>query len=140
MQTEEQPEEIQMQSALPVSRIDKAIRKNFVGKRVSSSTSVYTTAALDAVFFEIVRASEEKRAGIRKGPKSIDRRTLVAAVRSSPELGRLFRSYVFAPEKAIKIKRDVLLTKNDKEAAKKKREEVASERRKKAAVPGIDEE
>lgn len=140
MEVDEGSEEIQMASVLPVARVDKTIRKAFPGRRVSSGTSVYATAALDAIFSEIVRAAEEKRAGNRKGPKSIDRKTLAAAVRIHPELGRLFRSYVFAPSGSIKVKADLLLTKADKEAAKQKRAKAAEEKKERASVPGVDED
>lgn len=129
-----------MCSVLPVSRVDKCIRKAFPGKRVSTGMSVYTTAALDAVFSEIVRAAEEKRAGNRKGPKGIDRKTLAAAIRTHPELGRMLRSYVFLPTGAIKVKGDMLLTKADKEAAKEKRLKAAAEKKERENVPGVDED
>jgi histone H3/H4 len=125
---------------LPVPRIDRAIRKAFAGKRVSAGSAVYATAALEAIFAEVVRAAEEKRAGIRKGPKSIDRKILVAAVRTNPTLGKLFRSYTFAPDKSIRVKRDLLLTKADKEAAQKKRAEAKAKKDGKAAVPAVDED
>ena len=129
-----------MASALPVARVDKTIRNAFPGKRVSSGTSVYTTAALDAIFSEIVRVADEKRASNRKGPKSIDRKTLAAAIRMHPELGRLFRSYVFVPSGSIKVKGDMLLTKADKEVVKEKREKAAAEKQQRKEVPGVDEE
>ena len=140
MEVEDGSEEIQMASVLPVARIDKTIRNAFPGKRVSTGTSVYTTAALDAIFSAIVRAADEKRAGSRKGPKGIDRKTLAAAIRMHPELGRLFRSYVFLPSGSIKVKGDMLLTKADKETLKRKRESIAAEKEKRKAVPGVDEE
>jgi hypothetical protein len=136
-----QEEEMQVaHSVFPTPRIDRAIRKAFGGKRVSSGSAVYATAALEFIFSEIVRAAEEKRAGIRKGPKAIDRKILVAAVRTNPSLGKLFRSYTFAADKSIKIKKSTLLTKADKEAEAKKREEAKAKKDGKAAVPAVDED
>ena len=71
--------------------------------------------------------------------KRIDRKMLISAVRSNPALARLFRNYAFAPEFAIKIKRDALITKADKEVAMKKRESEKKEKQEKQAVPAVDE-
>jgi histone H3/H4 len=125
---------------LPVPRIDRALRKHFAGKRVSAGTSVYATAALEAIFAEVVRAADEKRISAKGKAKRIDRKMLISAVRSNPALARLFRNYAFAPESAIKIKREALLTKADKEVAMKKRESEKAEKAEKQAVPGVDEE
>lgn len=127
-------------NVLPTPRIDRLIRKAFLGKRVSAGTSVYATAALEHVFAEIVRAAEGKRSHMKRGPKAIDRRILVAAIRTDPSLSRLFRGYTFAPEKAIKIKKEVLLTKADKSAAMEKREANKSKKAELAAVPAVDED
>ena len=123
---------------LPVPRVDRAIRRHFAGKRVSSGSSVYATAAIEAILTEVIRAADEKRA-LGKA-KRIDRKALIAAVRANPGLARLFRSYAFLPDAAIKIKKDALLTKSDKEAALKKREQEKEEKKKKSAVPGVDED
>jgi len=125
---------------LPVPRVDRALRKHFAGKRVSAGTSVYATAALETIFAEIVRAADEKRSAAKGKAKRIDRKMLISAVRSNPELARLFRNYAFAPESSIKIKRESLMTKADKEIAMKKRESEKAEKKEKAAVPGVDEE
>jgi histone H3/H4 len=124
---------------LPVPRIDRALRKHFAGKRVSAGTSVYATAALEAIFAEVVRAADEKRISAKGKAKRIDRKMLISAVRSNPALARLFRNYAFAPESAIKIKRDALLTKADKEVAMKKRDAEKAEKAEKQAVPAVDE-
>jgi hypothetical protein len=99
---------------------------------------VYAAAAIESILSEIVIASDEKRAAGKA--KRIDRKTLIAAVRSHPGLARLFRSYAFLSETAIKIKREALLTKGDKEALQKKREQEKEEKKKKGAVPGVDED
>ena len=145
MATETEPtvqeEDVQVKhSILPIPRIDRSIRKAFAGKRVSSGSAVYATAALESIFSAVVQAAEEKRAGIRKGPKSIDRKILIAAVRTNPTIGKLFRSYTFVADKAIKIKKSTLLTKADKEAEAKKREEAKAKKDGKAAVPAVDED
>ena len=127
-------------SVLPTPRIDRAIRKVFAGKRVSGGSAVYATAALEAIMSEVVRSAEAKRAGIPKGPKSIDLETLIAGVRTNPALGKLFRSYTFAGNKFVKVKKDALLTKADKETASKKRALEKATKAERAAVPAVDEE
>ena len=133
-------ETVSKKSTLPTPRIDRAMRKHFAGKRVSAGSSIYATAALEAIFFEIVRAADEKRTLAKGRIKRIDRKMLISAVRSNPGLARLFRNYAFAPESAIKIKKEALLTKADKEVAMKKRESEKKEKKEKAAVPAVDEE
>ena len=124
---------------LPVPRVDRALRKHFAGKRVSAGTSVYATAALEAIFAEVVRSADEKRISAKGKAKRIDRKMLISAVRSNPALARLFRNYAFAPESSIKIKRDALLTRADKEVAMKKRDAEKAEKTEKKAVPAVDE-
>ena len=92
------------------------------------------------IFSELVRAAEEKQSGIRKGPKSIDRKMLIAAVRTNPDLGKLFRSYAFAADKFIRVKKDALLTKADKETVSKKRDAEKANEAQRAAVPAVDED
>ena len=127
-------------SILPTPRIERSFRKYFAGKRVSAGTSVYATAALEAIFFEIVSAAEEKRISFKGKAKRIDRRMLISAVRTNINLARLFRNYAFAPESSIKIKKDALLTKTDKETNLKKRNEAKAEKIEKEAVPQVDED
>lgn len=122
---------------LPVSRIDRVFRKHFPGKRVSSGTAVYSTAALQTIFTKIIAAADETRANSKKRAKRIDRTMLIKAVRTTPELARLFRSYAFAPEGVIKMKMTDFLTKADKEDVQKKREAMKAE--KTAQVPNVDE-
>jgi histone H3/H4 len=141
MSTEvESAPETTKKGTLPVPRIDRALRKHFAGKRVSAGTSVYATAALEAIFAEVVRTADEKRMAAKGKAKRIDRKMLISAVRSNPALARLFRNYAFAPESAIKIKREALMTKADKEVAMKRRESEKQEKQEKQAVPGVDEE
>ena len=141
MSTEvESAPETTKKGVLPVPRIDRALRKHFAGKRVSAGTSVYATAALEAIFEEVVRAADEKRSATKGKAKRIDRKMMISAVRSNPALARLFRNYAFAPESSIKIKRDALLTKADKEIMIKKRDAEKAEKKEKQAVPGVDEE
>ena len=125
-----------------VPRTDRLLRKAFPLKRVSSSSPVYLTAALESIFSTIIQAADDKRTSLKKPPKSIDRKILIAAVRTHPELGKLFKDYMFMPTSSLKIKKDNLLTRADRELAVKKRKEAkeAKEQAKKQTVPAVDEE
>lgn len=125
---------------LPVSRIDRQIRKAFPGKRVSAGTAVYVTAAVEAILTELVTESEKNRAASKKSLKSIDRRTFIAVCRASPDIGRFFRNFVFAPKKAIRVQRCNLLNAADAAVAAEKKKASKREKEEKKAVPGIDEE
>ena len=98
-----------------VPRTDRLLRKAFPLKRVSSSSPVYLTAALESIFSTIIQAADDKRTSLKKPPKSIDRKILIAAVRTHPELGKLFKDYMFLPTSSLKIKKDNLLTRADRE-------------------------
>lgn len=125
---------------LPVPRIERSIRKAFPSKRVSAGAAVYTTAALEHILKTIIDECETKRTSIKKAPKSIDRKILVSSVRSHPALCRLFRNYTFLPEKAIKLKKETLMTKADKLVDIAKRNASKEARKKKSTVPAVDEE
>ena len=126
---------------LPVSRIDRSLRKQFCGKRVSAGSAIYATSALQNIFTKIIKEAEETRQNSKKRAKRIDRVMLIKTIRNSPELARLFRSYAFAPEGTIKMKNVDFLTKLDKEVVIKKREAKKLEEAVAVAetVPNVDE-
>lgn len=121
---------------LPVPRFDRIVRKRFGGRRVSPGVAVYTAAALERVVCEVLWAAKAEATAAKK--KRITRDNLVIAVRTHPELKRLFRAYAFATGTRVKYSSSSLLTKADRELAAKKRLE---EKKKKedAAVPAVDE-
>ena len=123
---------------LPSSRVDRILRKRFAGRRVSPNVPVYTTAALSFVFTEVIKAAKEETAAAKK--KRISRETLIAAVRTHPELRKLFKAYVFSSGASLKYKAADLLTKADREAAQKKRGEIKKKKTPpSSAVPAVDE-
>lgn len=124
-------------SVLPVPRIDRAIRKRYGGRRVSAGTAVYTTAALENILIEVIRASKSEAVASKK--KRISKENLIAAVRTHPSLCRLFRSYVFSSGSKLAYKSMDLLTKYDREAVLKAREEKKQAQKKTKHVPEVDE-
>ena len=126
---------------LPVPRVDRLVRKRFGSRRCSPGVAVYTTAALEHVFAEIVRAAKVEATASKK--KRIAKENLISAVRTHPGLARLFKSYAFASGVRLPYKSSELLTKADREAAEKKREEAKAKKvvakKAAAAVPGVDE-
>ena len=110
-ETTESTEEASKKLMLPVPRVERMLRRTFPDKRVSSGCPVYVTAGAEAVILALIKKADSLRS--RGKTKGVDRRTLVAAMRSDPELGRLFRSYLVTPEKPVRVKRVNLLIKSD---------------------------
>jgi len=124
-------------SVLPVPRIDRVIRKRYRGRRVSPGVAVYTTAALENIFTEVIRAAKSEAVASKK--KRITKENLVAAVRTHPSLCRIFRSYAFSSAVRLPYKSVELMTKYDRETRLKAREEKKVQM-KANAVPGVDED
>lgn len=122
---------------LPVPRIDRIMRKRFGGRRCSPGVGVYTTAALDSIFAEIVRTAKSEAFASKK--KRIAKESLVSAVRTHPSLGRFFKSYVFSSGQRLPYKSAELLTKADRELAEKKRHEAKAKKDAAKSLPGVDE-
>jgi hypothetical protein len=119
-------------------RIDKTIRKAFGGRRVSPGTSVYLTAALEAIADEVVQQADERRAAASKPKKAIDRLALIGATRSNPALAKLFRRFAFTSKEKTNFVADQLLTKSDRAVAQAKREASKALKLAMGAVPGVD--
>ena len=124
-------------SVLPVPRVDRAIRKRYLGRRVSPGVAVYTTAALENILIEVIRASKSEAAASKK--KRITKENLISAVRTHPALCRIFRSYVFSTSTRLPYKSIELMTKYDRETLLKAREEKKAQKQAKT-VPGVDED
>ena len=124
-------------SILPTPRIDRAIRKRYSGRRVSPGVAVYTTAAIENILIEIIRASKVEATASKK--KRINMHNLVAAIRTHPSLSRLFRSYAFSSGGSkLAYKSINLMTKLDREVVGKVREEKTAQNQEKV-VPAVDE-
>ena len=125
---------------LPVPRVDRTIRKRYASRRVSPGVAVYTTAAIERVFSEVILSAKAEATHAKK--KRITREHVVAAIRTHPSLARLFRSYTFVPTAKLQYKASDLLTKSDREMLKKIQESKKSKTagRLAPAVPAVDEE
>jgi histone H3/H4 len=122
---------------LPSSRVDKVLRKKFVGKRLASATPKYVTAVVENILAEIAqRAGEAAKA---EGKKRATLQHLMRAVRADRGSSKFFRAYVFASANNMKFNSLALLNSKDREVALKKRAQ-AKEKKDGAAVPSIDQE
>ena len=125
-------------SFLPRPRIDRYLRRHLARPRVSSGVGVYSTAAIEALFKGVIVAANKEASASRK--KRIGSTSLMKAVRSNPELSRVFRNYTFFRSERLKYDGLDLMTKVDRNSAIEKREDAKKKKESVAAVPAIDEE
>jgi histone H3/H4 len=125
-------------AGLPRPRIDRALRKAHAAQRVSPGVSVYTTAFLETVFATIL--SEANGEVVESRKKRIGTASLMKAVRSHPELSKLFRNYTFFSGDRLKYDSTDLMTKADREAEQKRRQDAKKEKQRVDAAPAVDEE
>jgi len=125
-------------SFLPRPRIDRYLRRQLARPRVSSGVGVYTTAAIEALFKEVITAANKEASALRK--KRIGSMSLMKAVRSNPELSRVFRNYTFFRSERLKYDALDLMTKADRNSVVEKRKDAKKKKESVAAVPEVDEE
>ena len=124
-------------SILPAATIDKIIRKKFGGKPVSATTARYTSAAIEHIFAELIRAAGAEAESDKK--KRIKMIHLVRATRAHPGLSRFFRSYLFAPRERVDYKSINLLPPKERVAVLKDR--AAKQKQKQdSQIPAVDQE
>jgi histone H3/H4 len=131
-------EEKTSKSFLPRPRIDRYLRRQLGRPRVSAGVSVYTTAGLETLFKEILRAANKEAGASRK--KRIGTISLMKAVRSDPNISRLFRNYTFFRADRLKYDSLDLMTKTDRNSALEKRKDAKKKKESVDAVPAVDEE
>jgi len=74
-----------------ISRLDKKLRAAKIAKRVGSSASVFVTAALEHVVLHALQSASDNVFGNKK---RVSVQHVVAAIRSDPDLARLFAGFV----------------------------------------------
>ena len=72
--------------------------------------------------------------------KRIGSMSLMKAVRSNPELSRVFRNYTFFRSERLKYDALDLMTKADRNSVVEKRKDAKKKKESVAAVPEVDEE
>jgi len=115
---------------LPAKRIDGVLRSNLKSKRVSSGSSIFTTAAVEeltkVIFTTMSENAATKKDGTYKRQTRVD---LIKAIRGHPDLAKFFKRYTFAAKgNAIRYDRMRLLRKADRETLLQKRQEEKSKR------------
>ena len=137
VEEEEQNDDLEYTSILPAAFIDKMIRRKFGGKPMSSTTARYTSAALEHIFAELIRAAGEEAAADKK--KRIKMIHLMRAARTNDGLARFFRNYMFAPKQRVAYKSIDLLPVKERVALIKSRKEK-NQMKKDNKIPGVNEE
>ena len=137
VEEEEQNVDFEYTSILPAAFIDKMIRRKFGGKPMSSTTARYTSAALEHIFAELIRAAGEEATADKK--KRIKMIHLMRATRNKDGLARFFRNYMFAPKQRVAYKSIDLLPVKERVALIKSRKEK-NQMKKDNKIPGVNEE
>ena len=137
VEEEEQNVDLEYTSILPAAFIDKMIRRKFGGKPMSSTTARYTSAALEHIFAELIRAAGEEATADKK--KRIKMIHLMRAARTNDGLARFFRNYMFAPKQRVAYKSIDLLPVKERVALIKSRKEK-NQMKKDSQIPGVNEE
>jgi len=111
---------------LSVSRCDKRLRDARLTKRVGAATAVYVAAVVETVLEAVIEAAglrviKEKRARIRKND-------VVHAIRSTPELAKLFAHVTFSGSPHVRNCARALMTKREGEAYDAKKAAAAAAR------------
>lgn len=129
--------------ALPSSRVTLMLRKALIGKRFAGDNGVFATGVIEhlvnAIIVSLKKASGSSSAAGK--PKRVDYKTLVHAVRSHPDLSRIFAAYVFSPggSSKLKVPPKIFLNKRDREIYDVKRAAEEKARAKSRKVPAVDE-
>lgn len=76
-----------------VSRVDKKLRGAKICKQVSGTTSIFVAGIVEYVVMEILRLAGEQAKG--KKSKRILPQNAIDAVRTDPDLARLFAGFAF---------------------------------------------
>ena len=119
-----------LKTILPAKRVDGVLRSNLKSKRVSSGSSIFTTAAVEELTKVIFQSMSENAATKKDGTfKRQTRVDLIKAIRGHPDLAKFFRRYTFAAKgNAIRYDRMRLLRKADRETLMQKRQDDKSKR------------
>lgn len=139
------PETSALGSFLPRPRIDRHLRRQLAPRRVSAGLSAYTAGALDALFRAVIEMAHVEATAARK--KRIGKLSLMKAVRSNPDIARVFANYTFFSTERLRYDAMNLMTKADRIAVTKKRQEAKKGKNAKNGandgaenVPEVDEE
>lgn len=109
-----------------VSRIDKKLRAAKIFKQVSGSTSVFVTGLVEHTMLEILKRAGEQAKGSKS--KRILTHHAIEAVRTDPDLARLFAGFAFTSAGDVPRAIDKILPLNEQKERlekKKKKHQVA---------------
>jgi histone H3/H4 len=110
-----------------ISRIDRRLRQAKVSKRVSSNASVYLTGVVEHVLQTLLAQSRDE-VQLHK-TKRITFHHIIAAVRSDPDLSRVFKSFCFTSTKETPKACNQILCNAEKLLRMQKKTETKSEER-----------
>ena len=121
---------------ISIARVHKQMRKSAVADQISSKAPLYVAAVIQQVLSTILKnATDNVRNGQRtqKGElktKRVINGDIIAAVRSDPDLARLFSGFAFSSHAAASKPVRFILSAAQQEKRKKDKETRAAEREK----------
>tara|TARA_B100000902_G_C26904978_1_gene714001 strand:- start:180 stop:632 length:453 start_codon:yes stop_codon:yes gene_type:complete len=119
---------------ISIARVHKQMRKSAVADQISSKAPLYVAAAIEKVLSTILeQATENVRNGQRtqKGElktKRVINGDIIAAVRSNPDLARLFSGFAFSSHAPANKPIRFILSAPQQEKRKKDKEKREAER------------
>jgi histone H2A len=113
-----------------VSRVDKKLRQAKISKQVASNASIFLTGVVEHVIMKALENAGDQ-AGMSKSKRLTDAH-IVAAVRSDPDLARVFSGFCFSSRENVPKAIDKILP-EDEQKLRKQRKLEAAQRKKEAA-------
>ena len=114
---------------ISIARVHKQMRKSAVADQISSKAPLYVAAAIEKMLSTILEgATDNVRNGQRTQKGELKTRRVVngdiiAAVRSNPDLARLFSGFAFSSHAPASKPINFILSGADKEKRKQEKEE-----------------
>tara|TARA_B110000902_G_scaffold240017_1_gene289160 strand:- start:289 stop:798 length:510 start_codon:yes stop_codon:yes gene_type:complete len=106
-----------------VSRVEKKLRQAKIGKQVAGAASIYLTGVVEHVILKAV-ADAGEQAAMRKSKRVTDAH-IIAAVRSDPDMARLFSGFCFTSPDDVPKAIDKILPDDEQQERRKRKADAA---------------
>lgn len=106
-----------------VSRVEKKLRQSKIAKQVGQQASVYLTGVVEHVILKLIEQAGEQAVAMKS--KRVSDSHIIAAVRSDPDLARIFSGFCFTASENIPKAIDKILPDDEQKMRKQRKEETA---------------
>lgn len=115
---------------ISIARVHKQMRKSAVADQISSKAPLYVAAAIEKMLSTILEGATDNVRNGQRNSKTGELKTrrvvngdIIAAVRSNPDLARLFSGFAFSSHAAASKPINFILSAADKEKRKQEKED-----------------